>query len=376
MNKIRVLQFTVAATKGGRTLYVLNNWKNINKEKFQFDFITFSKNLDFEQDLINEGCHIWHMSCYPEEDREQFINEFDHVLDNGYDVIHIHTSYWKDTIVEERAKAKGVKKIIIHAHNMGAGIALTKSEEEDIRKRHCEIRSRLTEDMATDYWGCSSEAAEWLYGNRIEKSKITLMNTAIDTERFAYDSVIRDKIRRELGLEKSFVIGNVGRFAYQKNHEFLVEVFYEIKKRIPEAILLLRGEGELQESIENRIEQLKLQKSVKIIGRTDDLGGIFSAMDVFLLPSLYEGFPAALVEAQTSGLPCIVSDSVSKETKITPLVCYRSLLVSQWVKATEDIYRKIKERKSMHLEMKAAGYDLQDQIRKIEKAYETAREGK
>lgn len=370
MEKIKILQFTVAATKGGRTLYVLNNWKSINKNKFRFDFITFSKSLDFEKELEDEGCHVWHMSCYPEENKEQFIKEFDHVLDRGYDVIHIHTSYWKDTVVEERAKAKGVKKIIIHAHNMGAGATLTKDEDNRIRKRHFEIRDRLSGDIATDYWACSSEAAEWLYGDKVSKSKIVLMNTAIDTKRFAFHSAARSRIRKELGVGRQFVIGSVGRFAYQKNHAFLVEVFNEVKKKIPESVLLLRGEGELRESIENQIAQLNLKESVKIIERTDDIGGILSAMDVFLMPSLYEGFPAALVEAQTSGLPCIVSDLISKETEITSLVHYQPLVVSQWVKETEEIYKKRVQRKSMHSEIRAAGYDLQEQIRKIEKAYE------
>lgn len=370
MHKIKILQFTIAATKGGRTLYILNNWKKINKDKFQFDFITFSKKLDFEQELIDEGCHVWHMSCYPEENREQFIKEFDRILENEYNVIHIHTSYWKDTIVEERAKAKGIKKIIIHAHNMGAGATLTKIEDDNVRKKHYEIRGRLTENLATDYWACSSEAAQWLYGNKIEKSKIKLMNTAIDIEAFAYNSFFRKKIRKDLGLENKFVIGHVGRFAYQKNHTFLVEIFSEIKKRIPEAVLLLRGEGELKEIIESQIVQLNLQESVKIIGRIDNIGKILSAMDIFLMPSLYEGFPAALVEAQTSGLPCIVSDLISRETQITSLVCFKPLISSEWIKKIEEIYERHDERKSMERDIIVAGYDIKDQIKKIEKAYE------
>lgn len=369
MKKIKVLQFTVAKTKGGRTLYVLNNWKYINKEKFQFDFITFSEELDFEEQLLEEGCRIWHMSCYPEDNREQFIKEFDEVLEHGYDIIHINTSYWKDTIVEERARAKGVGKIIVHAHNMGAWTVQSEDKDDEIRKKHFEIREALTEDLATDYWACSSEAAEWLYGDKIKKSKIVLMKTAIDIKNFSYDPVSREKIRKALGVENQFVIGHVGKIVYQKNHEFLINTFYEIRKKIPNAFLLLRGEGALKECIEKQIKDLSLENDVKIMGRTDRLGMLFSAMDIFLMPSRYEGFPAVLVEAQTSGLPCIVSDFVSKETRITSLVSYKPLVLDEWVEETEKIYKQHKERRDMSSELKAAGYEIRDQILKIEKAY-------
>lgn len=369
MKKIRVLQFTIAETKGGRTLYTLNNWKYINKEKFQFDFITFNKELDFEQQLLKEGCQVWHISCYPEDNREQFIKEFDAVLEHGYDIIHINTSYWRDTIVEERAKAKGIRKIIIHAHNMGTGTIQSEDKDNEMRKRHFEVRERLTEDLATDYWACSSEAAEWLYGDKISKNRIVLMKTAIDINNFDFDSIDRDKTRKDLGLEKRFVIGNVGKIVYQKNHEFLIHVFYEIRKTIPNAFLLIRGEGALKECIEKQIKELHLEDDVKIMGRTNSLGKIFSAMDLFLMPSRYEGFPAVLVEAQASGLPCIVSDSISKETRITSLVSYKPLILDKWVKETEEIYGQRRERKGMSFELKIAGYDIWNQIQKIENAY-------
>ena len=129
------------------------------------------------------------MSCYPEDNREQFIKEFDAVLEHGYDIIHINTSYWRDTIVEERAKAKGIRKIIIHAHNMGTGTIQSEDKDNEMRKRHFEVRERLTEDLATDYWACSSEAAEWLYGDKISKNRIVLMKTAIDINNFDFVSI-------------------------------------------------------------------------------------------------------------------------------------------------------------------------------------------
>lgn len=369
MKKIRILQFTIASTKGGKTRYSLRNWEFIDKEKFQIDFITFSKKLDFEPALIDEGCHVWHISCYPEEDKEAFIREFDHILDQGYDVIHINTSYWKDTIVEERAKAKGIKKIIIHAHNTGCGTSLSKDEETAARKKHYEIRENLTEDIATDYWACSERAAEWLYGNKIRNSFIKIVKVAIDTAVFSYNIDIRNKTRRELEIEDKFVIGNIGRFAYQKNHSFLLTMFEEILEIIPEAILILIGKGELKEEIEEKIKIKNFQEKVKIFETVADAGEILQAMDIFVLPSLFEGFPAVLVEAQTAGLPCIISDKVTREAQITSLANYEPLDVDEWVNKIKDIYTKRTSRKSMHLEVEAAGYGIQGQIKELENWY-------
>ncbi len=370
MKKIKILQFTIASTKGGKTRYTLRNWKFIDKEKVQMDFITFSKKLDFEQSLIDEGCRVWHISCYPEENKEQFIKEFDNVLEQGYDIIHINTSYWKDTIVEERAKAKGIKKIIIHAHNTGCGTSLSKDEENAARKRHYEIRERLTEDIATDYWACSKKAAEWLYGNRIRESLIKIVKVAIDTSVFSYNVDIRNKVRKELEIEDKFVIGNVGRFAYQKNHLFLLTVFEQILKVIPETVLILVGKGELKKEIEEQIKIRSLQEKVKIFESVADISEILQAMDIFALPSLFEGFPAVLVEAQTTGLPCVISDKVTREAQITSLAHYKPLDIDEWISQLKDIYTERESRKSMHLQIEAAGYGIQGQIKELESWYQ------
>lgn len=367
--KIRVLQFTIAESKGGRTQYVLNIWKHIDKTKIQFDFITFSPALSFEQELLEEGCKIYHISCHPEVDREQFIREFDAVLDNGYDVIHIHTSFWKDVIVEERAKAKGINKIIIHSHSTSCGNSLTREEEEEGIKLHNQVKSRLTEDMATDYWACSEEAAEWLYGGRIDKQKIKIIPNAIDTERFSYNPQQREEIRTDLGLKDKFVLGHVGRLEYVKNHAFMLELLKQVVKVDSNIILLLVGDGRLAESIREKARELEIENNVLMVGKSDVPEKYMQAMDVFLFPSLFEGFGLAVLEAQSAGLKCICSQEVPEKVMLTENVERLSLDSGHiWADRILDL-RNGYERNSQSDVIRRNGYDIHEQIRQIEQAY-------
>lgn len=371
MKKRKILQFTIASSKGGRTQYVLNNWKNINKERFQFDFVTFNPYLDFAEELEVQGCRIFRMPCYPDQDIKLFREAFGKILENDYDTLHLHTSYWKGMEVEEIAREYNVPQIIIHAHSSGYGKALDKAEVLEGQARHYEVRKQLNEGIATDYLACSEAAAEWIFGEYVPKDKIKIMRNAIDTYKFAFSEEKREEIRKKFGLENKFVLGHVGRLALPKNHEFLINVFDKVTKAIPEAVLVLVGEGELREQIENQIERLKLHDKVKLLGKREDVDVILQAMDVFLFPSLFEGFPIALVEAQTAGLPCIVSEMVTKEVQITPLIYYKPLIIDEWLEKVWDIYEKNRgKRKSMHLEVGAAGYEIKSQIKELENIYE------
>lgn len=168
--KIRVLHFTIANTGGGITKFVLRLWKYIDRERFQFDFVTMSNYLDFAEELEAEGCKIFYLSTYAEDDREQFIKEVTEILDYGYDIVHLHTSWWRGFLLEDIACKKKVPKIIVHSHNTDVHIKENQSRE-DARKLHFKQRELLTEDKATDFIACSEDAAEWLYGDKISKIK-------------------------------------------------------------------------------------------------------------------------------------------------------------------------------------------------------------
>lgn len=368
--KIKVLQFTVAAGKGGRTLYVLNNWKHIDKSKFQFDFITFSSTLDFEQELLDEGCKVFHISCYPEQNRERFIRELDTILDQGYDVIHIHTSFWADTVVEERAKEKGVKKIIIHSHSTGFASGTKNydiTKEKEALKLHNSIKEKLSEDMATDFWACSNSAANWLFGNEIPQTKIRLMKNAVDVSQFAFNSIVREKYRKELGLEDYYVYGIVGRLAYEKNQDFLLRVFREISNERDDCKLLIVGHGEKEAEYKRFVRENNLESKVFFTGFRTDVNCLLQAMDCLCMPSRFEGFPIALIEAQASGLRCVISDVITKETLISDLIKQLPLRKEEWIEELSN-YRLFDREKYIEV-VRNAGFDIREQILQLEKMY-------
>lgn len=369
MKKIKVLHFTLANTGGGVTQFMLNLWKHIDKERFHFDFVTMSPYLDYAEELEKTGSRIYYVKTYAETDREGFEREISAILDNGYDVVHLHTSWWRGFALEEIAKKKGVPQIIIHSHNSDVHIGENQSREE-ARKLHKEQRELLNADMATDFLTCSVKAADWLYGDRIEKEKIRLIPNGVDTDEFAFNPVVREKYRCEMGLENNFVIGHVGRFAYQKNHEFLIDVFAEVVKQRSDARLLLVGTGALEEQIKEKVQKLGISEQVIFVGKRNDVNCLMQAMDLFVLPSRFEGLGSVLIEAQASGLKCIVSSEVPLEAKIIDDFEYISLERQTWV---EKILGSVKNdmRQSYNELIRKEGFDIGSQVEIMERIYKS-----
>lgn len=365
MKKIKVLQFPIANSFGGITHYALENWKWMDKDKFQCDFATMSTKLDFENEILEMGSKIHYISCYAEENREQFIKEFNSILDEKYDVVHLHTKQWKSFLVEELCKAKGVKKVIVHAHSSGIDTFDEAKRAFELQLHEC-VKKEFSVEMATDFWACSEMAADFLFKGQIPKEQIKLMPNAIEIDKYVYNEEMRNELRKNLGLEDSFVIGHVGRFVYQKNHDFLIDVFEETVKKLPTAKLLLLGEGELCEEIRKKVRKLGLDDKVIFMGKKNDVQLWYQVMDVFLLPSRFEGLPIALIEAQAAGLPCIGSDSISKEVKVTKNVCFLPFAKMKWV---EQILNYVNKGRSDIQGLREAGYDIKSQIKYIEQEY-------
>lgn len=374
MKRIKVLHFPVANSKGGITQYVLRNWKFIDKSLFQFDFATMSNVLDFSDELKKGGCKIFYISCYAEDDRKKFTREFRKILIEGnYDIVHLHTKQWKSFLVEQIAREVGVKKIIVHAHSTGIDTLEEKKRQEEILL-HSHVLEQLTEDIATDFWACSWKAAEFLFGNRIPGQKIKIVKNAIELSKYAYSPQTRGKYRKSLGIaDNECVIGNVGRFVYPKNQEFLINVFAEICNNNEVSSLryklLLVGSGEREEEYRRLVQENGLEKKVIFAGQRVDVPQLLQAMDIFCLPSRFEGLPISLVEAQMSGLLCIASDSVTEEVNITGNVYYSPLKTEKWVKNILFITEATKERHSAYEEMKESGYDIETQIKVLEAEY-------
>lgn len=368
MKKIKILQFPIRASYGGITHYALNNWKHLNKDLFECDFATVSKHLDFEQEILDTGARVHYISCYAEENREQFVKEMRELLNNGkYDIVHLHTSFWKSFLVEEIALECKIPKIIVHSHSTYLDV-----EDDIIRKEaeklHEQRKKEFKISLATDFWACSTLAADWLFGSQIPRERIKIMKNAIDVKRYLYNEKIRREYRKKLGLEDNFVIGHVGRFCYQKNHEFLLRVFARLCNEKENVKLLLIGSGPLEDEIKREIEKLHISDKVILLGNRTDVPQLLQAIDVFCLPSRFEGLGIVLVEAQSAGLKCLASDTVPDEARITDNLQFLSLEEEVWIKAIMEIAEGYK-RMNMYEVITDAGYNLVQQIKEIEKLY-------
>lgn len=365
----KVLHFTIANTGGGITKFVLRLWKYIDRERFHFDFVTMSKQLDFAEELEEEGCKIYYLSTYAEDDIEQFTKEVEEILDNGYDIVHLHTSWWRGFVLEEIAKRKRVKKIIVHCHNTDVHIKENQSREE-ARQLHLQQRELLTEDMATDFIACSEDAAEWLYADRISKDKIQIIPYAIEVDDYKFNQKTRTRYRKMLNLQaEDYAIGHVGRFAYQKNHDFLIDVFENVCKYNERAKLLLIGVGELEKEIKNKVFLKGLENRVLFLGKRDDVAPFMQAMDIFVFPSKFEGFGIVLIEAQAAGLKCVVSNEVPQIARITDNIDYLSFEMDLWTDRVLE-YSRGYARKDMSIILENKGYGMKALSSKFEKIYE------
>ena len=370
MKKVKVLHFTIANKGGGITKYALRIWEYIDKEKFQCDFATMSKKLDFAHELEEQGCKIHYISTYSEVDRLKFEEEINKILDEDYDVLHLHTGWWRGFDIEKIAKKRKVPKVIVHAHNTGVSdvhltVGMTREEAENL---HYHWRQKVAMDIATDFWACSERAAKWLYGDNIPEEVVRIMPNAIELDKFYYDEMTRTNYREEMGLTDKFVIGMIARFQYQKNHEFAIRFFEKLTYCVDDVVLLLIGIGDLEKDIRELVKEKGLEKKVYFLGARKDVPELLQAMDLLILPSRFEGLPFVAIEAQATGLKCIVSDGISEEVKLTDNIQMLSLDEDLWVKEAVKWLAGY-ERFDTSQQLAAKGYRINDQIKKIEALY-------
>jgi glycosyltransferase involved in cell wall biosynthesis len=368
MSKIKVLQFSIGNRCGGVTQYILKNWEFIDKEKFQFDFVTLSKELDFEKKLTQQECKIHYISCYAEENIEKFKKEMNKVFDEDYDVVHLHTNYWRSFVVEELAMKNRIPKVIVHSHNTMIIDAVNEEKRKESIRTHNMQREKFSTGLATDFCACSQLAADWLFGEQIPRNRIKIMKNAIDVKAFSFDEAIRNEYRKMLGLENCYVLGHIGRFDYQKNHEMLIETFNKACTTIPNARLMLVGVGVLEDYIREKVYKYGLEDKVLFMGKRSDVSSLLQTMDLFLLPSRYEGFGIALLEAQASGVKCLASINVPNEVVITDNIELIDLDANEWAKKVID-YSKGYERVNVDDIITAAGYNIRYQIKELEELY-------
>lgn len=233
--------------------------------------------------------------------------------ENKYDIVHSHMNVLS-VFSLFAAKCAKVPVRICHNHSTSSGF----ERKKDLLKKVLRPTAKV---FATDYAACSELAGRWMYGDKIfDSGKVTVFNNAIDIDRYRFSEKERSELRDELGVGDELLVGHVGRFMDQKNHTFLIDIFYELKKIKSDAKLILIGEGENLDDTVEKVKKLGLWDSVIFRGIVQDVERYYFAMDVFLLPSLYEGLPVVALEAQAAGLPCFTSDSVTRECDVTGAV--------------------------------------------------------
>lgn len=368
-NPLSVLQL-VYLTHDGITAMVFNICEFLDRERVNFDYLAFHTGEEYAHKTIRR---LGGKAVIVASDRikNPFLRSFfkyrgicREVRKNRETIVHVNASTPYDILIGLAARAGGAKRIFWHSHNSRGD----RRPRRDIFIPLCRLLIPL---IATDYLACSDEAAKYMLPKKIyREKKFQIIHNGIDLEKYEFNESGRRMIRRELELENCLVFGNIGRFHPQKNHKFLLEIFREIKKLRADAKLLLLGDGELLEQTKRQAAELSVEKDVIFYGTTTRVPEMLWAMDVYVMPSLYEGLPVTGVEAQASGLPMLVSDTVSPELAMTELVRYMPLQASakDWAQKAAALSETVR---TVHSEaLRGAGYDVREIAGRLEEIYE------
>lgn len=367
-NKVKILQIGMTRNIGGLETYLMQQFDNIDKNKLQYDFVNITSEYDiaFRDKIVKKGSRIYNiLSRHKNPIRHywQWIKllsnvgkQYKGIILNSNSLTYIYPLFI--------AKFFGISIRVLHSHNAGF-----EGKVSLFRKSIIYLNRILMDYSVTDYFACSDKAGQWMFPSKDYR----VIHNAIDPEPYCFDSKRRNKIRMENGLVGKFVVGHVGRFTYQKNQEFLIEIFREIYKLNKDAVLLLIGDTVGDESflhvVKEKVNNYYLNDNVKFLGMRTDVADLMQAMDCFLLPSRFEGLCLVGIEAQASGLPCYFSDTITKELEITNLCHFISLNRSAASWAKTIVEGGVIKRKNMSRKIADAGYDIKSEIKNIEEFY-------
>lgn len=358
--KKMLLGFIMDGTSGGVDNYILHFLDAVKEEGLQIDLLTNEADPELKERLLREyGSHLYEIANLHHPVR-QFQQVRELIRREQYGMVYLNISTSMDCIAALAAWSMHVPRRMLHSHSGGNDCeSAAKRAVFDTLQKIC--RTFLYR-AGTEFYACSKKAGYWMYPKKVvESGKFHVICNAVDQRRFSYHPEIREEIRKELGIEDAFVIGHAGNFCYQKNHEFLIRVFEEIYRKNQKAVLLLVGRGIRMEQIRRQIKEAGLEKAVHFLGWRPDVERIFQAMDVFVLPSHFEGLPTVGVEAQCTGLPCVLSDTITAETKITENCMFLPAkeAPSEWADAILQMTGK--ERSSAVFLKEAKNYTLEAQ---------------
>lgn len=360
---VRVLHIMGCSDVGGISTVVLNYYRCIDRSKIHFDIALtvdfMGKNAHALQEL---GAEVFFLPM-KSEGLGAFCRGLENLLkERHYDAVHVHES--ETCYVALRvAKKMGVPCRAAHCH--------TTSPYEGLKG---EVRRLsgcvLNYHYATHVIGCGQLAGERVFGkHNMKRKKAMVLPNAVDAEAFSYDAQVRREVRKELNVEDRFVIGMVGRLDELKNYPFAFERMKEILKKIPNAVLIAAGNGPEEAKLRARIQELGLEEYVKLLGRRSDVARLYQGFDLFLMPSLSEGFPVAAVEALAAGLPALLSDTITRELSFGSAVEYLPLSEPErWIRAIEK-WQDPGDRAERQKEVAANGLDIHQTAKMLEQVY-------
>ncbi|MBQ9082377.1 MAG: glycosyltransferase family 1 protein [Clostridia bacterium] len=351
----RILHVVTYMGRGGIETMLMNYYRHIDRTKLQFDFLVHRDfRADFDDEIEAMGGRIYRMPPMNPLKRSYWKALDVFFRSHPYEIVHCHLNY-KSGIVLAAARRTGVPIRIAHAHTASMSAGWSKLARI--------LMKPMIPFTATHYMACSRNAGNAIFG----KKSTMLLPNALDAATLRFDVQIRGQMRRALGLEQAYTLMHVGRFGSEKNHTFLLDAFAEVLKQEPDAKLLLAGDGELRAAMEERAAGLP-EGAVRFLGVRSDVPELMQAADVFVFPSLFEGLPVTMIEAQAAGLPCIKSASVTDECIVTDLV--ESLPADNpkaWADAILD--RKNTPRTDRVDEIRAHGYDITTAAEKLSRFY-------
>lgn len=363
---IRVLHELSSLDGGGVAKLLVDYYSHIDHETVHFDFLIYDYYDEgiYEEPLRRMGCTIYKLPIFKKE-KIKCLKEMRKVISEGkYDIVHSHRGS-RGLFTLFYAKKYKVKKRIAHSH-------IAYEPVSGVKQKINKIVAFITKNLATDLFACGRDAGIYMWGKKsVADGRVQIMTNAIDIQKFKFEQKTREIKRKELGVEDKFVIGIVGRLSEQKNYPFLLKVFKAVSESDPNATLVIIGRGEDEDKIKAIAHALKIEDSVLFLGARNDVPELLNSMDLFVLPSLYEGLPVVLIEAQANGLPAIISDRITDEMNVTDLI--KQLPINQseelWITTIKTITSNTSERDKYASVVKEAGYDIVSAANELQKIY-------
>ena len=362
---LRVLQVGMTRNLGGIETYLIEQFRHLDKSKIDYDFvnITGEYSICYDDEILASGSKIFKVVSRHKNPLLHYWQWFTILLQHKgvYDVIVLNTNSLEYVFPLELGKVFVIPVRVIHSHNSGF-----ENKQGLARRLLVGMNKKLLAWSANLRFACSQVAGRWMFGDK----PYHVIYNAIDIRKYDANPVVRNETRQSLGLHSELTLLHVGRFSYQKNHSFLLDIFKEVHQNQPDSVLLLVGdtseESEFLTEVKRKIKEYGLEDSVRLLGRRDDVNKIMQAADVLVMPSFFEGLGIVGIQAQSSDLSLLLSDTVPKEVGLLPSTQFISLEAGLKVWAEAIVNSKQHNRQSRYEELKAAGYDIEHETKRVQ----------